>query len=390
LTQGAAGVGSSGAAQRAAARNGMANTSFALGHAAGSDGIAAAKAAAAAFSEVPRDANLGFVYTTQEGAADLGAVVKVLRRETGVTNWLGAAGIGLCATGTEYFRRPAVAALVGSFAGDSFRLVDSQGGKNWKRLHPGPADEPAFGIVHGDPGGAEILRLLPAFAEETNSFLVGGLTSPEVDGSQVAGGVTSGGLSGALFASSVAVATGLSQGCTPIGGVRTITRCQRNVAIEIDGKPALEVFLADIGPELAENLRRAAGRIFVAFPVERSDRNDYVVRNIVGIDPERKLLGIGDMLEEGQKVMFCRRDAETARADLRRMLQDLKKRTKSGARGAVYCSCVARGPHLFDEHEEIRMIAEELGDVPLVGFYGSGEISHNRLYTQTGVLSLFL
>jgi hypothetical protein len=28
--------------------------------------------------------------------------------------------------------------------------------------------------------------------------------------------------------------------------------------------------------------------------------------------------------------------------------------------------------------------------VPLVGFAGNGEISHNRVYSYTGVLSLFL
>ena len=36
------------------------------------------------------------------------------------------------------------------------------------------------------------------------------------------------------------------------------------------------------------------------------------------------------------------------------------------------------------------MIRNELGDFPLAGFYANGEISHNRLYTYTGVLSLFL
>jgi small ligand-binding sensory domain FIST len=36
------------------------------------------------------------------------------------------------------------------------------------------------------------------------------------------------------------------------------------------------------------------------------------------------------------------------------------------------------------------MIGEALGDVPIIGFFGNGEISNGRLYTYTGVLSLFL
>ena len=31
-----------------------------------------------------------------------------------------------------------------------------------------------------------------------------------------------------------------------------------------------------------------------------------------------------------------------------------------------------------------------LGDVPIAGFFCNGEISHNRLYGYTGVLTLFV
>jgi small ligand-binding sensory domain FIST len=36
------------------------------------------------------------------------------------------------------------------------------------------------------------------------------------------------------------------------------------------------------------------------------------------------------------------------------------------------------------------MISRTLGDIPLVGFFANGEISHNRLYGYTGVLTVFL
>lgn len=365
---------------------------FALGHASGADWRKASRAATKQLGELPAGANLGFVYVTQEAGADLGAIVQNLKVETGIEHWVGAAGIGICATGREYFREPAVAVLAGTIPEGQFRVVDTAADTvlDWHKLKP--SADPCFGIVHGDPGGAEILRLLPAFAAATDGFLVGGLTAPEIDKAQVAGKLTGGGLSGVLFAPEVAVATGLSQGCRPLGPTRRITECQRNVAIKIDNRPALDVFFEDIGPELAANLRRAAGRIFAGVPVEGSDKGDYMVRNITGIDPQRKLIGIGDMLEQGQSILFCERSAETAREDLADMLAGLKKRIgKARPRGAVYCSCVARGPHLFGAKDvELGMIAEALGDVPLVGFFGSGEISHNRLYTQTGVLSLFL
>ena len=73
------------------------------------------------------------------------------------------------------------------------------------------------------------------------------------------------------------------------------------------------------------------------------------------------------------------------------MLADLKRRAPAPVRGAVYFTCLGRGPNIFDEQSaELARIEREIGDVPLVGFFGNGEISHNRLYAYTGVLTLFL
>ena len=89
--------------------------------------------------------------------------------------------------------------------------------------------------------------------------------------------------------------------------------------------------------------------------------------------------------------MFCRRDGDSAREDMRRMLRDLSRRAGGNIRGGVYFTCLGRGRYQFGEHsEELQMIREELGDFPLTGFYANGEISHNRLYGYTGVLTLFL
>jgi small ligand-binding sensory domain FIST len=42
-----------------------------------------------------------------------------------------------------------------------------------------------------------------------------------------------------------------------------------------------------------------------------------------------------------------------------------------------------------EDSVEMKTIRQELGDIPLVGFFANGEISHNRLYGFTGVLTLF-
>lgn len=368
---------------------------FSVGHASGVDWRGAANAAVKNLSAGGAEANLGFVYVTHELGNDLGDVLDLLKSETGIESWVGAAGFGICASGHDYFDEPAVAILTGRFPEGSFGIFDTERGeKDQTGVSPAKlsgVEGPHFGVVHGDPGGADILRVLPHFAEATQSFLVGGLSSPEAAQSQVAGAVTGGGLSGVLFSDAVPVATALSQGCQPIGPVREITECRSNIAVKIDGEPALDALRRDAESDAPQDLRQIGDAIFVAFPVEGSDRADYVVRNLVGIDETRALVGIGAPLERGQRMMFCRRDADSARSDLRRMLSELRGRAGGAPRGGIYCSCVARGPHLFGPGAvEPSMIAEEFGDLPLIGFYGSGEISHDRLYTQTGVLALFL
>jgi small ligand-binding sensory domain FIST len=89
--------------------------------------------------------------------------------------------------------------------------------------------------------------------------------------------------------------------------------------------------------------------------------------------------------------MFCRRDGDSAREDMQRMLDDLGRRAGGVPRAGVYYTCLGRGRYQFgDNSVELNMIRDRLGDFPLVGFFCNGEISHNRLYGYTGVLTLFV
>jgi len=102
-------------------------------------------------------------------------------------------------------------------------------------------------------------------------------------------------------------------------------------------------------------------------------------------------VAVAELVETGGSVFFCTRDKASASDDLERMLRSIKSGLYRAPRGALYYSCLGRGPNLFGEDsEELRVIRDHLGEVPLVGFFGNGEISHDRLYGYTGVLTIFL
>ena len=342
--------------------------------------------------------NIGFVYATDILADDFPAIIEQLQQQTGVNNWLGTIGTGICAGDQELYDHPALCILLGAFPEDSFRFyrLDDTGlldftidNADWLKgnLHH-------LAIMHGDPRAQSVSDQIPDFVNTVpRSFLVGGLTSSQSDSyPQYANGLHEHGVSGIVFNQQVQVATTLSQGCTPIGPLHSVSEARQNVIMALDSKPALDVFREDIGEILARDLNRVGGYIFVGLPVTGSDTGDYLVRNLIGLDPANKHVVIGDWVEDGQKLLFCRRDGASARADLRVHLTRLKQRIgKQRIRGGLYYSCLGRGRYLFgEESQELKLIHEILGEFPLCGFFANGEIANNQLYGYTGVLTLFL
>lgn len=204
-----------------------------------------------------------------------------------------------------------------------------------------------------------------------------------------------------------------------MGTMHEISKADNHVIAYLDGRVPFEVFSEDMkkmaqerlgykaedmimktGNDMPANLMRMIeGDAHIAFPVSGSDVQDFLVRNIMSIDPDTGAMAVGEMIEDGQKMIFVHRDDDTVRSDLSATLVNLQKRivhdTGSFApKAALYVSCVARAGVPFGENGkpggEMNLLREILGDIPITGFYANGEISNNRLYGYTGVLTLFL
>jgi len=360
---------------------------FRVAHAAAPTWQRAVDACAAQLGPPRADETLGFVYANDAYAEHLQDIVEHLTEATGITSWIGTVGLGVIAGSTAHYDTPALAVMAATLPPSSFTLFDCIATDSLKLERD---SRPPVGVVHVDPRNPRAAELVAEIARASGAYLVGGLTASRGKRfDQVAGMVTDGGVSGALFAPGVARATGLTQGCTPIGPTRTITLGQDNIVMEIDGEPALDALRDDLAASPGQDLRRIGGTIFAGFPVPQSDTGDYLVRNLVGLDMERGWVAVGDKIELRQPIMFCRRDRAAAETDLAAMARRVRARVDQ-VRGAIYVSCLARGPNTFESAEaEIAILQHALGDVPLIGFYANGEISHDRVYGYTGVLALF-
>jgi len=361
--------------------------------ASGTDPEALADACLEALGDLPQGANLGVLYATDVLSEDLAPILDRFRRRSGIDQWVGTVGMGIVGSGVEFYGRPALSCLTMSLPPESFRLFapvvtsldrfrDEHGGWIGSR-------QPGLAIVHGDPRNHDIAEIIEDVSEAAAAFLVGGLSSSRGGNPQIAGALGEGGLSGVLLAGDQTAVVGLTQGCSPIGPLHRVSDGEDNIIKTIDDRPALDVLREDIGELLARDLSRIGGYIYVSFPIAASDTGDYLVRNLVGIDEDRGWIQVGELVARGMALSFCRRDSKSALKDLKRMLADLTLRAGKPAKAALYYSCIARGQHLFGPNaEEMQEIRRQLGDIPLTGFFANGEISNNRLYGYTGVLTL--
>lgn len=366
-----------------------------------------------------RDPNLGFAYLSDAFQPHAQAIVAALASHTGIANWVGASGVGICATGTEYPDGAALAVMLGRFEPGSFSVFSGL------QRAPAIGTRTASGataaytaLVHADPYTPELPELLVDMADKVESnYLFGGLASGQDSCTLIADRALHGGLSGVVFAGDVGLVSRVSQGCHPIAAEHSVTRAQDNVIVQLDGERALDILLEDAG--VRERVRsggpgetRAAltalarNGLFVGISPratgayrERTPATDYVVRHVVALDPGAGAIAIAAPIDEGARIAFCTRDEEAARKDLVRICTQIREHldecgaaggAAAQARGAVYVSCLGRGRHLFGaQSEELKIIQQQLGDVPLVGFYANGEIGGRNLYGYTGVLTVF-
>ncbi len=363
-------------------------TPFKSAHARNSDWTLAAQSCMTQLGAIPVAATLGFLYVSDAFVGELDAILAFFKSATSVPHWTGSVGVGVCATGTEYLEEPALAVMLGEFPLADFSMLPLA---RIPRDIGDQATDAYFAVVHGDPMNSRIQELIEGLSEHVASgFVVGGLSSSRGENAQISDGVVRGGLSGVLFSDRVKLATRLTQGISPLGPRHRITTANKNIIGSLDNRPALDVMKEEIGETLAGDLQRAAGYIYVGLPVRGSDTGDYLVRNILGVDPQNHLVAIGEHVEAGNDLLFCRRDQQTAEDDLLRMLAAIQTQLNAPIRGGVYYSCLGRGQHMFGApNREMGLIRDTLGDFPLVGFFANGEISYNRLYGYTGVLTLF-
>jgi small ligand-binding sensory domain FIST len=215
-------------------------------------------------------------------------------------------------------------------------------------------------------------------------------------------GLIEGGAIGVVVEGDVEVCAVVSQGCRPVGKPWVVTACKDNLIQKLGGKQAVQILMETLQSVSETDRTLLQNRPFLGLAVDATKsefgRSDFIVRMLVGIEPQQGAIAVGDSgLRVGQTVQFLVRDAASAGEDLVAMMRD---RVGDGAgtasdRGTLLFSCNGRGSRMFQKPDhDIGCIQSAFPEaVPASGFFAMGEIGpvggRNFLHGFTASVALF-
>lgn len=315
--------------------------------------------------------------------------------------------------GSEVEQSPAVALVGACLPGvelSTFRLGPLEmdpsklSAESWRRrLGVDPEHQPAF-LLLPEPQSCDIDRLISSLdLAYPGAPKVGGVASgarqPERNTLILDDELVDGGVVGVAMVGDLRMDAVVAQGARPLGEPMTVTRCDRHLISELDGVPAVQVldtFFATLSPEDRALFQRGPLLGVGVDPAKETFRSgDFLIRNLLGLDRQRGVLGVGATLRPGQVVQFHARDASAASEELHELLGRYQREQGAEApAGALMFSCLGRGSGFYGvpDHDS-RVLREVLGPVPAGGFFCGGEIGpvHQRsfLHAYTSSIALF-
>jgi len=361
-----------------------------------------------------RSCDFALLFVSTLYQADWKQIVCRIREQLKGPVLIGSSGSGIIGGDRELEWVPAMSLMgahlpgvkASAFAVSAQELEMAEAGGFWiDKVGTSPDAKPSF-VVCADSFTCQPERLLGALNRTyPGRPVIGGLAS----GGQEAGehvlwindSALSEGAVGVAFSGNLSMDAMVSPGCRPIGKPYVITRSEENLILELGGRQALEVLhealfgLSEEDRDLAQR-----GSIMVGAVIDEVGRRhfgpaDFLIRQIVGLDPDNGALAVADELEPGQTIQFHMRDADTARAELRRLMA---KQHESAAgvppAGALIFNCLSRGRAFYgNAHHDLKTIHTFNGKLPVAGFFSNGEIGPaggtNLLHGYTASVGFF-
>ncbi|WP_413168426.1 FIST N-terminal domain-containing protein [Capilliphycus salinus ALCB114379] len=366
---------------------------------------------------LPASPNFGLVFISSAFASEYSRLMPLLQERLNLNAIIGCGGGGIVGMNAnsqaeEIEGEPALSLSLAHLPGvkvHPFHLsseglpdLDSPPQQWVDLIGVDPAEQPQF------------ILLVDPFYNRINDLLQG--LDYAYPGSVKVGGLASGGLSnitgvfyarehyqaqvvGVALSGNLVLETIVAQGCRPIGEPYRVTKGERNIILQLEEESSSSEFslspsgkslspleaLQELIQYLSEADRQLAqNSLFIGVVrdefKQQLEPGDFLIRNLLGVDPRVGAIAIGDRVRPGQRIQFHLRDAETSKEDLqalltRYQLQHPNSSQLSGSNaGALMFSCLGRGEGLYGEPNFDSSQFQRYINIPLSGLFCNGEI----------------
>lgn len=190
----------------------------------------------------------------------------------------------------------------------------------------------------------------------------------------------------------------VSQGCRPIGEPLTVTKAESNVVYSLGAHPAYEALESAFEGLSDSEKATAKGNLFAGLAgteyVEDFKPGDFLIRDILGADPNSGAVQIGGIPRIGQTLQYQLRNKTSADAEWRAVLRAAAAEIKQPPLASLLFSCSGRGSSLFgSENHDAGLLEEIIGEHPSAGFFCNGEIAplggRSYIHSYTASCALF-
>jgi small ligand-binding sensory domain FIST len=347
--------------------------------------------------ETPPD--LAMLFVTPVHAPELDKIVATVNATLRPTTMLGCAAVSVVGGEKEVERGPGIslwAGRTGAVTPFHLTVAQSPDGLTFTGWPESIPDDASALLLLPDPFTFPTDDLLRRMEEDRPGLpVVGGMASA----ARAPGGnrliiddrVVTAGAVGAFLGAQVEVSTVVSQGCRPVGSPFVVTRAEQNIVYELAGRSAVER-LQEVAAGLSDEDRELlADLVQIGRVIDESKLDfgpgDFLVRGVIGADPNSGALRVGDIVDVGSTAQFQVRDAGTADQELRKMVDG------RSADSALVFTCNGRGTHLFPEPDHDAMVVSEgLAGAPVAGMFCAGELGpiggHNFMHGFTASVVL--
>jgi len=358
-------------------------------------------------------ADLGLVFMSPGFFPTAKQVLEILRVHAQVPLLAGCSSPGLIAGGQELEQDTGLILGLYSLPGADLKAVhftqeqvEEANGPGYWKLETGLEDDQTNGwLAFIDPFHIDSESWLRGWNEAYAPLpVLGGLATGDFNEQRTQvylnGDVFEEGGVAVSFGGDVRLAGVISQGCTPIGDTWTLTKVEQNIIHQIGNRPAYEVLAETFNRLTPAEQSSARGNLFIGLVVneylEEFHRGDFLIRNLLGADPNSGSIAVGALPRQGQTMQFQRHSAKAATEDMNALLE--RAREALGpvtVYGGCLCSCNGRGRSLFGKpNHDAALVQERFGPMGLAGFFCNGEIGpvgeKNFLHGYTASLALFV